>query len=156
MKTNTSSKIDRSALKAAISAVTLQLGLARKHGSSEEVLAKRAARQVRRDAALDRIATNVETGKRDCGKALNASRRIVLAFTLIKAGRALPETFLALCNWTQSAEGLVAVGALRGIEESKVRHAFKLPGAVVTQVAPESGAVVVRQIKDKKGSRKAA
>lgn len=156
MKTNTSSKIDRAALKSAIAAVTLQLGLVRKTGSSEETLAKRAARQARRDAALDRIATNVETGKRDCGKALNAGRRIVLAFTLVKAGRALPEDFLALCDWTQSADGLVAVGNLRGIEEAAVRHAFKLPGAVVAQVAPESGAVVVRQIKDKRGSRKAA
>ena len=155
MKTNTSSKIDRSALKAAISAVTLQLGLVRKTGSSEETLAKRAARKARRDAALDRIAKNVETGKRDCGKALNAGRRITLAFTLVKNLRELPAEFLALCDWAQSADGLVAVGALRGIEEAAVRRAFRLPGAVVAVVAPESGAVVVRTIKYKKG-RKAA
>ena len=104
MKTNTSSKIDRNALKAAISAVTLQLGLARKQGSSEETLAKRAARKARRDAALDAVRA---VAKRD--------PEVVQGPVVARARARLPR-----------ADGVVALAA----GEEGVAGAYGVVGAV--------------------------
>jgi len=89
------------------------------------------------------------------GKAhkLNARRRIEMAFTLAQHGAPIPDAFFAAFpKLADAADALVAAGALRKIDEAKVRAAFRLPGSVAVQVAPASGGAVIKIRKGRKAA----
>ncbi len=160
MKTNTSSKIDRTALRAALASVTASLGLVSGKGgkrlSDEERAARAAKKMAKRAARLAPIADAVGSGQRispKSGKAIkiHARRRIEMALTLAQNNVPIPDAFFAAFpKLADAADALVQAGALRRIDEAKVRAAFRLPGSVAVQTAPESGAVVVKIRKGKK------
>jgi len=161
--TKSSSKIDRNALKAALASVTIAMGLKANSGggkklTDEERDARAAKKAAKLLVRLAPITESVKSGKHINSKtgkvhALNARRRIEMAFTLAQNNVPIPDAFFAAFpKLTDAADALVAAGALRKIDEAKVRAAFRLPGSVAVQVAPESGGAVIKIRKGRKAA----
>ena len=160
MKTNTT-KIDRTALKSSIASVIASLGLKPANRVSDEEKKARADKRAAKRAArfthtLDMVRTAKRTNRKGKECTVSATRRMDLAIVLAKNGVCLPDEFLAAYPLDKAANALIALGAVRGISEEKVREFFRLPASKpVVATAPESGGAIVKNITTAKQSKQA-